>query len=148
MLSIKSLVDMMLLLSLKLWPRWEGRRAGGHFTFSVHNPSHSLTSATVGDQAWTLAQHWCDDLGNVDLGPFVACSRLFNERFDGFWTCLMVHEQEGAKTDQFGDYLVQVVIGGKIWRNQTTGLSRDSAVRCWSLALRCSCGFLFHVESS
>ena len=48
------------------------------------------------------AQHWCDQFEDFDLGPFDACFKLFNEGFDGIWTCFKFHEHEGAKTDWFG----------------------------------------------
>ena len=118
------------------------------FWFSVTKVTYSITSAIVGDQARVLAQHWCDDLDNVELGPFVACLRLFDERFDGVWTFLMVHEQEGAKVDRFGANSMRVVKGGKILCNRSIGLSRDSMPWHWSLEPWCPCGFLFHAESS
>ena len=47
---------------------------------------------TVGDQDRVLAQHWFNQLEDLDLGPFNAFFGLFNEIFDGIWTCFMVHE--------------------------------------------------------
>ena len=79
-----------------------------------------------------LAQHWCDQLEDHDLGSFDACSRLFDEGFDDRWTCFKVYEQEGVKMNRFGCVSRRVAEDGAICCNRLT----DSSTTRWSLASR------------